>query len=490
MDWYRPGAVVLQCGADSLAGDKLGCFNLSMRGHAACVSFLQSFNVPLMCVGGGGYTVRNVARTWTYETALLLGRQPDEDLPFNDYMNWFGPEYKLDVRPTSMDNLNSDAYLEGLRSRVIDNLRALPFAPSVQSHPTPKYAMNGHAEGDLSDDEEQGELEKRITNRVNQARIQQHLQYPPSDSESDGQDDPCGVQSAPLRRTQSNASSRTQPVLYSGNSALDASSRHRRALFQPEGSASSTLAKAGKRWLSMGYTPSGGFSSSSHGSGPPEPLRKILASSKAMAAVNGSARNVINGVSGRRDSDAEDSADEDSVLDDDDDRARRDPDDGMRDYDDGVEDEDRTAFDGESEIGVEDERRGNRAPSVVDRTRLGKPKRSFFNTAKPYRRPVLLPHSTSKAVTPTPPHTQPPPIRPDQDHGDISELVEMDRGRRGEGGGSENVDEIMTAAAGGVQNNGDSDDASMSVQTSAVATPIANGAAAAVVDGDTEMQDE
>lgn len=33
MDWYRPTAVVLQCGADSLAGDKLGCFNLSMAGE-------------------------------------------------------------------------------------------------------------------------------------------------------------------------------------------------------------------------------------------------------------------------------------------------------------------------------------------------------------------------------------------------------------------------------------------------------------------------
>lgn len=32
MDWYRPGAVVLQCGADSLAEDKLGSFNLSMQG--------------------------------------------------------------------------------------------------------------------------------------------------------------------------------------------------------------------------------------------------------------------------------------------------------------------------------------------------------------------------------------------------------------------------------------------------------------------------
>lgn len=33
MEWYQPSAVVLQCGADSLAGDKLGCFNLSMHGE-------------------------------------------------------------------------------------------------------------------------------------------------------------------------------------------------------------------------------------------------------------------------------------------------------------------------------------------------------------------------------------------------------------------------------------------------------------------------
>lgn len=32
MDWYQPGAVVLQCGADSLSGDKLGSLNLSMKG--------------------------------------------------------------------------------------------------------------------------------------------------------------------------------------------------------------------------------------------------------------------------------------------------------------------------------------------------------------------------------------------------------------------------------------------------------------------------
>lgn len=32
MEIYQPNAVVLQCGADSLAGDRLGCFNLSLKG--------------------------------------------------------------------------------------------------------------------------------------------------------------------------------------------------------------------------------------------------------------------------------------------------------------------------------------------------------------------------------------------------------------------------------------------------------------------------
>jgi hypothetical protein len=36
MEWYRPGAIVLQCGADSLSGDRLGCFNLSLKGMRTC----------------------------------------------------------------------------------------------------------------------------------------------------------------------------------------------------------------------------------------------------------------------------------------------------------------------------------------------------------------------------------------------------------------------------------------------------------------------
>lgn len=85
MEWYRPEAVVLQCGGDSLSGDRLGCFNLSMRGHANCVNFVKSFDLPTLVVGGGGYTMRNVARTWAYETGILVGQPLGSELPYNDY---------------------------------------------------------------------------------------------------------------------------------------------------------------------------------------------------------------------------------------------------------------------------------------------------------------------------------------------------------------------------------------------------------------------
>jgi histone deacetylase 1/2 len=85
MTYYGPEAIVLQCGGDSLSGDRLGCFNLSMDGHANCVRYVKSFGVPVIILGGGGYTMRNVARTWAYETGELVDEKMSKQLPFNDY---------------------------------------------------------------------------------------------------------------------------------------------------------------------------------------------------------------------------------------------------------------------------------------------------------------------------------------------------------------------------------------------------------------------
>jgi histone deacetylase 1/2 len=60
-------------GADSLNGDKLGVFNLSISGHAACLQYVKGFGLPMLVLGGGGYKISNVARCWAFETGTVLG---------------------------------------------------------------------------------------------------------------------------------------------------------------------------------------------------------------------------------------------------------------------------------------------------------------------------------------------------------------------------------------------------------------------------------
>jgi histone deacetylase 3 len=95
MEFFQPTAIVLQCGADSLDSDRLGCFSLSTKGHGECVKFVRDFGIPLLAVGGGGYTLRNVARCWTYETSLLVDEPISNELPYNEYLEYFAPDFTL-----------------------------------------------------------------------------------------------------------------------------------------------------------------------------------------------------------------------------------------------------------------------------------------------------------------------------------------------------------------------------------------------------------
>lgn len=131
MEYFDPSAVVLQCGADSLSGDRLGCFNLSIDGHARAVEYVKSFGRHLLVLGGGGYTIRNVARCWTYETSVLLETPVSNTLPWNEYMGYYGPDYKLMISPSNMVNQNDPSFLNRIRERVVENLRDLRMKPSA-----------------------------------------------------------------------------------------------------------------------------------------------------------------------------------------------------------------------------------------------------------------------------------------------------------------------------------------------------------------------
>ena len=140
IDFYRPSAILLQCGADSLVGDLLGCFNLSTKGHGECVDFVRSFGIPLLVCGGGGYIKQSVARCWTYETSILVNQEIPDNLPETDYLEYFQPTYKLHLTPDKRKNMNDPRFLENLHEHVTENIRHLNAAPSVQMAELPPRA--------------------------------------------------------------------------------------------------------------------------------------------------------------------------------------------------------------------------------------------------------------------------------------------------------------------------------------------------------------
>ena len=61
---HRPEFLILQAGADSIAGDPITHLALSPATHAGVARSLAETGVPLLILGGGGYDRRNLANAW------------------------------------------------------------------------------------------------------------------------------------------------------------------------------------------------------------------------------------------------------------------------------------------------------------------------------------------------------------------------------------------------------------------------------------------
>jgi histone deacetylase 1/2 len=165
-DKYRPQAIVMQCGSDSLSGDRLGCFNLSVRGHGSCLKYVKELNLPLLVLGGGGYTLRNVPRCWAYETGISLGLELEDDLPRTDFHEYFYPEYKLHIPVTNMENVNTPEYLNKVLENIENNLKTLNLSSTplqIESHTNanPSFFNDVDMKGLQQDYEDQHMDERR-----------------------------------------------------------------------------------------------------------------------------------------------------------------------------------------------------------------------------------------------------------------------------------------------------------------------------------------
>jgi acetoin utilization deacetylase AcuC-like enzyme len=183
MDMYRPTCIVFQSGADSLQCDRLGCFNLTLKGHAKCLEFVKKYQIPLLVVGGGGYTIKNVARCWTYETSVCLDEKIDNDLPYNDYLAYFGPDFRLHP-PNSpcFQNQNTRKSLDFIKMTVAEHLRAIAHAPSVQMSELPPESLL-----DLLDDDWEPDLDVRMDEKDLDAAVDHHAELYEDDYDNDGE---------------------------------------------------------------------------------------------------------------------------------------------------------------------------------------------------------------------------------------------------------------------------------------------------------------
>ena len=98
---------------------------------------VRDLGLPLLVLGGGGYTVRNVARAWTHETAVLTRSELSPTVPDNEYLEYFAPNFDLlPELPSNFSNGNTREYLDSLVKQVQDMLKLTEHAPSVQMFET------------------------------------------------------------------------------------------------------------------------------------------------------------------------------------------------------------------------------------------------------------------------------------------------------------------------------------------------------------------
>ena len=93
---FNPDVIVLEAGADTLAGDPLAGLTMTNNMLADVINLLLAFGKPILAVGGGGYNVENTVRAWALVWTALCGDQSGDDFTAGmggvmlENMDWHG----------------------------------------------------------------------------------------------------------------------------------------------------------------------------------------------------------------------------------------------------------------------------------------------------------------------------------------------------------------------------------------------------------------
>ncbi|XP_049943677.1 histone deacetylase 8-like [Schistocerca serialis cubense] len=133
-DTYQPDALVVQCGADGLHGDPVGCaFNLTSEAYATCASLLLSRGLPTLFLGGGGYNLPNTARCWAALTAAIAGCKLPAEVPEHDFLGEYGPYFEFGIQPSLRKDYNTKEYIDSIVQQITENLKHVELKEKSQS---------------------------------------------------------------------------------------------------------------------------------------------------------------------------------------------------------------------------------------------------------------------------------------------------------------------------------------------------------------------
>ena len=118
-----------------------------------------------------------MARCWTHETAVALDQDIPNELPYNDYFEYFGPDFKLHIAPSNMSNQNTSEYMDKIRSRLLENLRMLPHAPGVQMADIPEDSVDINKEKEAEDEGGEADKDKRLGVKIMDKRVEPENEF-------------------------------------------------------------------------------------------------------------------------------------------------------------------------------------------------------------------------------------------------------------------------------------------------------------------------
>ncbi|KAM6909160.1 LOW QUALITY PROTEIN: histone deacetylase 8 [Xenentodon cancila] len=120
---FNPEAIVMQLGADTMAGDPMCSFNMTPVGVGKCLQYVLQWQLPTLLLGGGGYNLANTARCWTYLTAAVLGKTLSSEIPDHEFFTEYGPDYSLEISPSCRPDRNDSKHLDQVIHTIKGNLK-------------------------------------------------------------------------------------------------------------------------------------------------------------------------------------------------------------------------------------------------------------------------------------------------------------------------------------------------------------------------------